>query len=641
MIDKTQLYAFVTKCKQSPAYFIQSCCKVKHSNAGILPFKLFSYQKHSLDMFTQNRFVLFKKCRHLGISTLSGAYALWTAMMFSDKTILIMSKRDLDAKEFLAKHIKFIYDYLPPWMHDIWQLSKVNEHEIGFNNGSIIRSLTTSKNTLRANASSLNIIDEAAFIPDMDHVWASGWSTITHGGRVIVISTPCGVGNWYWGEWVNAKEGLGVFSPIEINWWDMDWILSWKDKMTGKTIRIAPRDDIRECMAKEELEKYGPYWSPWLENEYKALASKGESHLFKQELLGEFIGSGGTVLSSLAIKTAGKHVKEVDTPRTSTQPITYNHPITGDKIELDMRGIDDTEGLWVWQEPIKGTPPKLQNGKLVGGNKGHKYTIGIDVSTGKNNDYSAISIWDIDGMAQVAEYMGRVQLKMLAYIIDYLGRYYNNAIVCVERNSYGEGVIQDIENSLMYPNLWRKKIGAQTGFYTSEASKPTINKALITYIAEDEEAGYKVRSDRLWKQLQLYIRQRTATGYDTNKTGAQPGRGNFDDLVIAAGLAFVAASDFSDNDPMALIPANTKTMNMLPGISADIGPAKEEQLKALSISSNDPNVLPPLSSNIMDFQMDKQETVEAELAKFSKQLISSNQTIPISKIRKHTIKAPR
>ena len=144
-------------------------------------------------------------------------------------------------------------------MKEIWKATTYNEHELGFSNGSIIRSLTSGPDTLRSNASSLNIIDEAGFCPDAEEMWSGGYSTLSTGGSVIVISTPNGVGGWYWSTWVSALEGTNDFNPIEINWWDMDWALEYKDQVSKQMRRIAPIEGIKRCTTKEDIEKYGLY----------------------------------------------------------------------------------------------------------------------------------------------------------------------------------------------------------------------------------------------------------------------------------------------------------------------------------------------------------------------------------------------
>ena len=42
------------------------------------------------------------------------------------------------------------------------------------------------------------IIDEAAFVRNFDELWMGLYPTISTGGRVIILSTPNGVGGQYY-----------------------------------------------------------------------------------------------------------------------------------------------------------------------------------------------------------------------------------------------------------------------------------------------------------------------------------------------------------------------------------------------------------------------------------------------------------
>lgn len=115
----------------------------------------------------------------------------------------------------------------------------------------------------------------------------------------------------------------------------------------------------------------------------------------------------------------------------------------------------------------------------------------------------------------------------------------------------------------MYPRLWRKKEindkpqpqssrgrrkarplkVSSYGFSTTMASKPTINQFLLNSIRDNPDEGYSIYSHRLLKQLHTYVRKRDRLGHDTSRTEAEEGVGNYDDLVIAMGLALVGTAD--------------------------------------------------------------------------------------------------
>jgi hypothetical protein len=632
--------AVVRRCQKSTIFFLKNFGKTKHPTAGILPFDPFKYQIKALHAFRKYRFNIFKKSRQTGASKIAGAFALWFALFFSNKTILIVSRTDEDAINFLRENIIFLFRYLPQWMQDAWKPVKENEHEVQFPNGSRIRSLTSNPDVLRSNASSLNIIDEAAFIPNMGVMWAAGQPTLIHGGSVIVVSTTSGVGGWYWGTWTDAVAGFNDFHPINIDWWDMDWEIRYRDDMTGELKIISPTAGIRDCVTPEEIEKYGPKWSPWLEEQYRGLQERGETWKFRQEILAEFVGSGDTILDlkvlayfSTTVNDAYKRVKGAQ---------TYVHPVKNEHLMLDFNGnkreLDKDEGLWIWKKPVHGTRPTYQGRRLIDpGEQPHRYSIGIDIATGKGRDYFGLQVLDIDAQEQVAEMMIRTLPKHFKLLADYIGRWYNNALMVIERNNGGDAFIDDMRYDLMYPNLWRKKdINdkpsasnkknhiklAEYGFYTGQASKPTLNKALIDYL--QPQGGYKIYSRRLLKQLQIYVRKKDRSGRDTNKTEAEDGPGNHDDLVISLGLAMIGLNDAATQIVGGLIPFQES-------MQADLNISDNSHIKL------DPTMLAPVSGYV---EMSPDISVSGEILRFAEQLgalpITIESAPPVAN-KKHTL----
>lgn len=576
----------IKRCQKSPAFFLDNFAKIQHPKLGVIPFKLFKYQQKCLSDFLSNRFTIFKKVRQCGISTISGGFALWYAMFFNNKNILIVSKRDDDAMDFLRRNVKVIHDNLPDWMKDLWPRVVDNEHEILFPNGSRIKSLTSSKETLRSQAASLNIIDEAAFIPDMDDMWAAGLPSIQHGGTVIVISTVKGVGNWYWQTWTDAEANQNDFHPIVIDWWDMDWKLEFGDELSGRTISIDPTRGKRECLTKEDKDKYGPYWSPWLEEQYRNLTQKGDSTKFRQEILCAFVGTGDSVLNREALQAI---TESVDKNYKTIDKVDYVNPYSENRDVLEFQ-----DRLWIWNTP----------------EAGHIYTMGVDTSSGDASDYSTIEVFDINEQEQVAELQIKVLPRVFAKMVDYVGRWYNNAFAVVERSGIGVAICQELSENLGYQNLYRKakknaynkdiKYG-DVGFATTTTSKPLLNKSLTDNIGQD---GWTIKSMRLQREFLIYVHLKGG------RTGAEPGKGNNDDLVIAASLCFIGANQAATNDVTPLIPLR----NM------DLGPTLRDpggSDHTLQNIANTNNIMLPVQ--IID-NSSQPLSIMQELSKFTSQL---------------------
>jgi hypothetical protein len=93
-----------------------------------------------------------------------------------------------------------------------------NKQKIKFSHGSEIKAVPTSEDAGRSEALSLLIIDEAAFVRNFDTIWTGIYPTISTGGRVIILSTPNGVGGQYHKLYVDAEAGLNEFNPINLPW---------------------------------------------------------------------------------------------------------------------------------------------------------------------------------------------------------------------------------------------------------------------------------------------------------------------------------------------------------------------------------------------------------------------------------------
>jgi len=614
----------IKRCQRSVVWFLSNFGKVKHPTAGIIDFRPFKYQKTAIKHFRTHRFNIFRKCRQSGASKIAGAFATWFAMFQSNKTILIVSRTDLDAMNFLRNNVIFMYENLPEWMKILWRPIKQNDHEIVFPNGSSIRSLTSHPDVLRSNASSLNIIDEAAFIQNMDVLWAGGWSTLQHGGNVIVISTTNGIGNWYWSTYTDAEAGVNNFNSLVINWWDMDWSIEYTDPLSNQNIRIAPTDDIRKCESKADIEKYGPWWSPWLEEQYKALQDKGEAWKFEQEILASFVGSGNTVLPKGALTHVTTTTDDEFERIAGSQ--TYVHPVSGDAEDLNFTFNEPGEGLWVWKKPVIAIPEKRINDEIIEpSSASHSYVMGVDTATGKGKDYHAIQVLDIDTMEQVAEFMARCLPRDLVKYIDRIGRWYNCALCVIERNNGGDILIDELRYNVMYPRIWRKKSindkprqsthqralqVANYGFYTSQSSKATLNKLLLDNIRDDGE-GYDIKSRRLLKQLQTYVRKKDRMGRDTGRTEAEEGTGNHDDLVMSLALAFVGTRDAFSVDASSLVPHATSNDG-----DFAVQPVAIEQQKEF-VDKGGPSLLMPMLAETDDLP---DVSAQKELEKYMMQL---------------------
>jgi hypothetical protein len=198
-LSKKEIVAEILKCGKDPVYFIDNYARISHPIEGLIPFKTYPYQADLLRDFNDYRFNVILKARQL-----------------RDKNILVMATKFKTASN-LVKKVKAIMKNLPDWI-TIAEISIDNRSSFELSNGSQIQAASTSGDAGRSEALSLLVIDEAAHVENLTELWAGLYPTISTGGRVIALSTPNGVGNWFHKTYIDAAEGSNDFHPINLPW---------------------------------------------------------------------------------------------------------------------------------------------------------------------------------------------------------------------------------------------------------------------------------------------------------------------------------------------------------------------------------------------------------------------------------------
>jgi hypothetical protein len=229
------------KCSQDPIHFMKKYCKIQHPKRGKILFDLYPFQEKVLSQLKDNRFNAILKSRQLGISTLSAGYALWAMTFKEDFNILVIATKQEVAKNLVTK-VRVMQDGLPSWL----KANTEEDNKLGmrFKNGSQIKAVSASGDAGRSEALSLLIIDEAAFIRDIDEIWTSAQSTLSTGGSAIVLSTPNGMGNFFHKTWQKAEVGDG-WNAIRLHWTvHPERDQTWRDEQTQL---LGPKKAGQEC----------------------------------------------------------------------------------------------------------------------------------------------------------------------------------------------------------------------------------------------------------------------------------------------------------------------------------------------------------------------------------------------------------
>jgi len=249
------------KCATSPEHFMKKYCFIQHPQRGRVIFNLYPFQGKVLNLWKDNPYSIVLKSRQLGISTLAAGYSLWLMLFHKDKNILCLSKTQETARNMVTK-VAFMYDNLPSWLKV--PSDEKNKLSLRLSNGSQIKAKSSNSDAARSEAVSLLIVDEAAFIENIDETWASSQQTLATGGGAIVLSTPYGTGNWFHKTWVSAENAENDFLPIRLPWYvhperDEAWRKK-QDELLGD-----PKLAAQECDCDFNTSGDVVFYSEWLD----------------------------------------------------------------------------------------------------------------------------------------------------------------------------------------------------------------------------------------------------------------------------------------------------------------------------------------------------------------------------------------
>lgn len=412
----------LTKVAKDPFYF-STFIYVIHALRGRVQFKLYPFQKAVLWNFINNRFNIILKFRQAGITELIAMFCLWYAMFHPNKTINIISIKDVVAKKVLRK-IKFMYRNLPD--HLKVQIVNGRTSELGtaaeleFANGSLITSIPTTEEAGRSEALSLLVIDEAAIIRWADQIWAASYPTLSTGGRAILNSTPYGIGNFFHKRWVEACAGGNDFTPIRLKW------------------QMHPERDDK-----------------W----YRQMAAALGPRRTAQEIDGDFLTSGSSVFDLLDIRAIEDSLDQYDKIGWMDDKLFKG---------INKPGLRMQDHLIIFDKP----DPLRQ------------YTIGSDVATGRSRDYSAGTIIDDKG-EEAGCFKKKIPIDQLAHLLGELGQIYNRAVIAPESNDIGLGVASKLQEEGYHELYYSVRVLKEKhknkaieekipGWYTTSKNRPLI-----------------------------------------------------------------------------------------------------------------------------------------------------------------------
>lgn len=448
----------IIKCCHSFDYFCHKYIKILHPTKGLIPFILFKYQHDVVEKYEKHRFNIISKFRQGGLTTVTLLLGMWKCMFRTDQQIMLLSKTDREATD-IGMMVDRAVSNLPLWISPKKE-GKWNDHLKMFTDtGSSVKFY--SPQAARGKSVTFLIIDEVAFIEDMEKHWKAMWPVLSTGGSCALVSTVNGIGNWYHQTYIEAREKRNLFNIIDLDYWE-----------------------------------HPDYNDPkWAAEQKSQLGDKG----FLQEVLREFLGTGETYFSS-------KIVRELTEQTINNFPIRKLFAKWANTMGYvaNIESESNRGALWVWKEPVIG----------------REYIMGVDCAEGQgeNNDNSCFQVLDFVTLEQVGEfYSNTVPPHVFSQIVKEVGIFYNNALVVVENMGPGVAVLNSLQNQLYYDNLYfdSTKIN-KAGVKIGQVNRPLFLESLQNKLMTN---SMRVNSARFSNELGTFEYNVT-----TKKAQAQKGK---------------------------------------------------------------------------------------------------------------------
>ena len=537
----------IGKSLKDPIYVIESYLETEdRTQGGFVPFKLFPRQKELVRAYESHEHNIVMKPLSLSLgyiyhNSLSLSLPILTALSSNKSTqkILIAANKQETAKEFLKKIRDFTVQ-LPSWMDvyrgpnsDSWfDPEKNSSSHYKLWNGSEVKAVASSKDSLRGYTPSVIVVDEAAFIEGNkgEEFYTAAQPSLSTGGRSILISTPNGHDPLYHKAYTTAERGKNNFNIVSMKWYEdpryngrndgsgMSWLLH--DEKTGDVVEeiVDPKSGqgeeskVPESTWVEMIKKGYTPRSKWFDDMCAQLNHNTRS--IAQELLCSFVGSGDNVID--------------DKYKNRQERDNVKDPIRKEWIDGNM---------WIWEDPIQG----------------HQYILAADPSSGSSDDFVGLCIWDFTTGHQVAEYHGKVAPDVLGEICKYYGESYDAFVVVDITGGWGASVILKLIE-LGYPKK-RLYYDITVGIDSVENNKalqkymdkgklPGLNfqKNRNTIVSKLEEAvrmdSFKIRSKRALMEIETFVFMAGRADHM---------KGYHDDLLMSIAMCcFVGATSFKD-----------------------------------------------------------------------------------------------
>jgi hypothetical protein len=462
---------------QPVLYLAEQLLRVRSKDGSLLPLRANRVQREYEARRGRGNIVL--KARQMGISTWVAA-RMFLRTILRPGTLSVQVAHNQTAAEEIFRIVKRFYSSLPAELHDsILCRSRDNRRQMVF---SRLDSEYRVESAADVNAGrgltiqNLHCSEVARWPRNAAATMAGLRAALAPDGELVIESTPQGAHGCFYDLWQEAGRGNSLVQHF-FPWW-------WEDSYVGDAVLDGEQtEEERELAERENLTAEQIGFRRQQRAQFRGMARQE----YAEDAATCFLGSGDCIFDIALLER---------------------------RLQAAVEPAERSEGgrLWVW------FPPR----------SGRKYVVGVDpAGGGVGGDFCALQVLDVDTGLQCAEWQARAPVREAAAVALRVARRFNGAVIAVERNNHGSGLLACLE--FQEPGIPAVRIyeqDGQAGWPTTARSRPAMLERVGLAI---EAAGGLIQSARLLAECKTMVRQRNGK--------AAAAAGCHDDCVMAMAVA--------------------------------------------------------------------------------------------------------
>ena len=445
--------------------YIRDYISIIDKQKKVVPLRPNWAQKKYAASQTARDFIL--KPRQYGFTTWCIAEGLAECLLNENHSFLIVA-HDVPSTQAMLDRVRGMYERIPVLKP---ALIKDSAALLRFEHGAEILIATAGgKNPVRSRTIQRAHLSEFAFWEDPERVYVGISEAVpspAEGGKIVIETTPLGMGSPAHAMWQQAKSGGSIYKPHFYNWWEAgiyeltpEQSLLFENQLDEEERKLFDRGASLEALAWRRMKLKEPGMGKSFNQEYPS--NDLECWLTTDVLFFEL-----EALSSLYARC---------------------------KPPIETRQVGPFQ-VKLWEKP----------------NKYSTYVMGSDVAEGLDSGDSSVSVLiEYQTGVHVATVIGKGDTDIFVDVSLDVADAFFRPIWAIERNSIGAAAVKHAE-AMGYPNLYHRKTENYTqkpdpraGWVTTSATRGPLLGELQAAVREgvfqtfDPEAVTEMQSF-VWK----------------------------------------------------------------------------------------------------------------------------------------------